>query len=385
MPIALLTYTEGMQISRLQQPQTSRSLSTVSSPNANGSPAAEVNGAQSGPREQVCLTGRCPAPSQPVVSEASPEGPRRSPLSEVGLTQALSELQGFSEREYYNEAADSALKTEYYQGIDWSADPKELFGQLSNKTKGSHEKVLPYRPSVYLYPWVDLHPDGQLRSIYSAEAMDPATAIIEDWQIGQDERLAESALVFAAAALSPEAAATAFALDQQDQAFNCEHVVPQSWFGRRQPDRGDLHHLFACNMRCNSMRSNYPFAEAKVRDQWRDDCGQVIGGNKGFEPVGGKGAVARATLYYLLRYPNTISNYDSKDVDMLMEWHRDNPVTLYEKHRNVAIEELQGNRNPLIDFPEMAHRVDFTEGLRSRGRESLANPALAAAVAAAAA
>lgn len=33
--------------------------------------------------------------------------------------------------------------------------------------------------------------------------------------------------------------------------LNCEHVVPQSWFDRNQPMRGDLHHLFACNPSCN--------------------------------------------------------------------------------------------------------------------------------------
>jgi endonuclease I len=36
---------------------------------------------------------------------------------------------------------------------------------------------------------------------------------------------------------------------------------------------------------------------------------------------------------------------------------------LYELHRNAAIEELQGNRNPLIDFPNVASKVDFRVGL----------------------
>jgi endonuclease I len=43
--------------------------------------------------------------------------------------------------------------------------------------------------------------------------------------------------------------------------FNCEHVVPQSWFGKAEPMRGDLHHLFACESRCNSFRGNTPFTE----------------------------------------------------------------------------------------------------------------------------
>ncbi|MBJ8193923.1 endonuclease, partial [Bacillus cereus] len=35
------------------------------------------------------------------------------------------------------------------------------------------------------------------------------------------------------------------------------------------------------------------------------------------------------------------------------------PVTLHEKHRNWAIYELQGNRNPLIDFPESVAQINF--------------------------
>ncbi|MNC25049.1 Extracellular ribonuclease precursor [compost metagenome] len=72
-----------------------------------------------------------------------------------------------------------------------------------------------------------------------------------------------------------------------------------------------------------------------------------------FEPEYGKGIAARATLYFLLRYPGMI---DSSRVDelLLLQWHHTFPVTLYEKHRNLAIFELQGNRNPFIDFPEAA-------------------------------
>lgn len=31
----------------------------------------------------------------------------------------------------------------------------------------------------------------------------------------------------------------------------------------------------------------------------------------------------------------------------------------YERHRNAAIAEIQGNRNPLIDHPEWAREIDF--------------------------
>ena len=46
---------------------------------------------------------------------------------------------------------------------------------------------------------------------------------------------------------------------------------------------------------------------------------------------------------------------------MLLTWHETDPAGLYEQHRNFAIAEIQGNRNPFIDHPtEWARSVDFT-------------------------
>ena len=44
----------------------------------------------------------------------------------------------------------------------------------------------------------------------------------------------------------------------------------------------------------------------------------------------------------------------------LLQWHEAEPVSEYERHRNAAIFERQGNRNPLIDHPEWASRIDFS-------------------------
>jgi endonuclease G, mitochondrial len=48
---------------------------------------------------------------------------------------------------------------------------------------------------------------------------------------------------------------------------------------------------------------------------------------------------------------------------MLLNWHNITPISTYEQHRNQAIFERQGNRNPLIDHPELAAKIDFTKGL----------------------
>jgi endonuclease G, mitochondrial len=47
----------------------------------------------------------------------------------------------------------------------------------------------------------------------------------------------------------------------------------------------------------------------------------------------------------------------------LLAWHKAQLPGEYEKHRNAAIFEMQGNRNPLIDFPEWAEEIAFEKGL----------------------
>jgi endonuclease I len=44
---------------------------------------------------------------------------------------------------------------------------------------------------------------------------------------------------------------------------------------------------------------------------------------------------------------------------VLLDWHATHAVDTYERHRNAAIEQSQGNRNPLIDHADWAARIDF--------------------------
>ena len=130
--------------------------------------------------------------------------------------------------------------------------------------------------------------------------------------------------------------------------------------------RGDLHHLFACESRCNSFRSNTPYFDfPDFEEAVRHDCGKSD--NHRFEPSDGKGPVARATLYFLLRYPGeidrTVNELTPDRIRILLQWHEAEPPGEYERHRNMAIFEKQGNRNPLIDFPEWARRITFERGL----------------------
>ena len=222
----------------------------------------------------------------------------------------------------------------------------------------------------HVYPWVDLHPDRRLRSVYSGQPFEPEELIREDARIEAERtRMRETFRAgLAESTLTDERLEAALDLLEATLPFNCEHVVPQSWFDKEEPMRGDLHHLFTCETRCNSFRGNTPYFDfPDFEEVVRGECGKRQAG--GFEPSSGKGAVARATLYFLLRYPGEIDavgkEYTPDRIRTLLDWHRQRPPEEYERHRNAAIFEKQGNRNPLIDHPEWSDRIDFLLGLGS--------------------
>ena len=62
--------------------------------------------------------------------------------------------------------------------------------------------------------------------------------------------------------------------------------------------------------------------------------------------------------------------------NLLLEWHRVDPVSQKELDRAVEVNKIQGNRNPFIDYPELAEyiwgnkqgqAVDFRELTQSYG------------------
>jgi endonuclease G, mitochondrial len=272
---------------------------------------------------------------------------------------------------YYDSVADSQNRNNYYGTLITeinTIDSRQAFNKLKELLRNTHTNQLSYKPSVNLYPWVDLQPDLKVRSIYSNLEFTPEQIIREDFQI---ERLRNTRLQELMRVESfKEAANFREELDllEAQLPFNCEHVVPQSWFAKAEPMRGDLHHLFTCEVKCNSFRSNTPFFDfADFEEVIMDNCGKSERKEFKFEPSKGKGEVARATLYFLLRYPgkinNTIEEYKPDRLETLLRWHQDFAITEHEQHRNMAIFKKQGNRNPLIDFPEWARKIDFSLGL----------------------
>jgi endonuclease G len=317
-----------------------------------------------------------PAPSSgttvPVTdgSRATLPASVTPPVPERALREALAELEAATTRAYYDEEEDRNNRDAYYQGLSDQLSPGERYERLSELLKETHKNRLQYQPSKQVYPWVDLHeaqPKPVLKSIYSGREFDPREFIEEDFRIEQ-ERLRLREVLTREASFGAVGAQEQLDLLEASLPYNCEHVVPQSWFGKREPMRGDLHHLFACEVGCNSFRGNIPYYDfPDFEEAVREACGKLEKEQLKFEPSAGKGAVARATLYFLLRYPKEINRtnkeYTEERIRMLLKWHENHEVRRYEKHRNAAIFQKQGNRNPLIDFPEWAGQIDFTLGL----------------------
>jgi endonuclease I len=266
------------------------------------------------------------------------------------LEAALAEARRAPERPYYDAGADAQAREAYWAGV--------ALDQLSEHLERTHTRPRSYSPAQHVYPWVDLQPELRLESIYSGRPFDVERLIIEDMAI--ERRIEERVAAVLARGVSRDAAETVRAEAEAAAPFNCEHVVPQSWFDKKEPMRGDLHHLFACEVRCNGFRGNDAYFQfPETRDTVRPECGRQ--GDNRFEPEQGKGPVARATFYFLVRYPGLVqaAEMPPERLAVLRAWHAADRVGEYERHRNAAAEAAQGNRNPFIDHPEWVDDVDF--------------------------
>lgn len=307
--------------------------------------------------------GSAPAPAP------KPAPPRAEPADEdPELRAALRAAREAAGRPYYDEAGDRAAQQDYYASADADlaeATPRRRYELLHGLVERTHTTRPSYKPALRLYPWVERREDLRIRSVYSHTTFDVDELIREDFRIDAQRRELSEVWLREGSETSRGAAEIAAALEAT-LPYNCEHSVPQSWFGKKEPMKGDLHHLFACEINCNSFRGNMPYFDFEdFGEALRDACGKRE--TNRFEPEQGKGAVARATLYFLLRYPGeinrTAAEYTPDRIETLLRWHEAQPPDRYERHRNQAIFEIQGNRNPLIDRPDLARRVDFTAGL----------------------
>ena len=162
--------------------------------------------------------------------------------------------------------------------------------------------------------------------------------------------------------------------------WNREHVWPQSLGGGNTSGGGaDLHHIRPSDAGVNSSRGNKKYGEAGDNASSKTGTNPAVGVLGGyynstyFEPLDEvKGDVARICLYVYVRWGSEWGA-DSitevfQSVDVLLEWCELDPVDTWEMGRNEVIQDIQGNRNVFIDYPELAWLLfnrEVPEGMTS--------------------
>ena len=138
--------------------------------------------------------------------------------------------------------------------------------------------------------------------------------------------------------------------------WNREHTFPQSKISSEAAK--DNHHIFASDIKLNSYRGNDQFGTVSGSTYLNDELGRKSGCKTGggyFEPVdAAKGEVARSTMYLVIAYTSLNITTNFKSLDLCFNWHETFAVTPREERRNNVVQGLQKNRNPFIDFPELA-------------------------------
>ena len=159
--------------------------------------------------------------------------------------------------------------------------------------------------------------------------------------------------------------------------MNIEHSVAKSWWGGTQNNAYcDLHHLNPSDQNANSRKSNYPLGEL-TSVSWDNGVtfvGKAMVDGKSqnaYEPCDEyKGDFARVFMYMFTCYQDLIwkytwMNYEKSTyptlkpwaVELLLKWHKQDPVSEKEVNRNNAVYAVQGNRNPFVDYPQLADYV----------------------------
>ncbi|MCI7337196.1 MAG: endonuclease [Bacteroidales bacterium] len=179
---------------------------------------------------------------------------------------------------------------------------------------------------------------------------------------------------------------------------NVEHSFAKSWWGGAKVDAyKDCYHLNPSNSTANSARGNYPLGNVdtptktvgslKIGQRHHDGLNED---HYIWEPKDEyKGDFARAYFYMATCYGKDLNGnpdsqfsayngwrLDNKDVgsryamqndtylefqdweiEVLIQWHRQDPVSSKEIDRADAVNNFQHNRNPFIDYPCLAEYI----------------------------
>ena len=229
-----------------------------------------------------------------------------------------------------------------------------LRAALCNIIKGHNE--LTYTPGLWnAYYATDVKANGKLATIYSDK---PGAAPPYEFTLGADQ----------CGSATP---------GSEGGCYNREHVWPRTYFGGAvAPMNTDLWIVYPTDAKVNSQRANNPYGKVSS-PAWTSQNGTKLGpqaypgapSGTAFEPIDSfKGDIARSYFYISTRYFADSAQFQTWDmaynsrlkpwaIQMLLDWHRSDPVSKKEKDRNEAAYALQANRNPFIDDPRYAECI----------------------------
>ena len=151
--------------------------------------------------------------------------------------------------------------------------------------------------------------------------------------------------------------------------FNREHVWAKSHgFPKSGNPYSDVHHLRVTGMQINSTRGNSDFYEFGPKEEYKNSGLNKYTSNH-FEPRDEvKGDVARMMFYMATMYgfdgtynltlttdkttSGSTGNGRFGNLETLVKWSLQDPVSEAERFRNEIVYKEQNNRNPYIDHPE---------------------------------
>ena len=202
---------------------------------------------------------------------------------------------------------------------------------------------------------------GQLKTIYETTDVVPGTEDQVYDLFSNDVNYYESGKVFTSGKV------------------NREHIAPQSWWGKgnRYDIYSDLYNVRPSESKANSAKSNYPpgMVGNASFDNGRIRVGNSLSGGTcayAFEPYDEwKGDFARIYLYDAVCYQNVPWTYDylfvkggssyptlqQWAIPLLLDWNAKDSVCTFEADRNDHVQVYQGNRNPFVDFPQLADYI----------------------------
>ena len=160
---------------------------------------------------------------------------------------------------------------------------------------------------------------------------------------------------------------------KEGDCYNREHSFPQSYFNGSGPMYSDLFHVYPTDGYVNGKRADFMYGVVS-NPSFTSMNGSKVGNNtypgspsgSAFEPIDDyKGDFARTYFYIATRYKGEDAGWSSWEmsdgaelkqwaINMLLEWHQNDPVSQKELDRNNAVYNIQNNRNPFIDYPVFA-------------------------------